>query len=292
MHKSCLPGVYEISGSENPLPLIFDSPHSGRIYPPEFDYSCNRNALMKAEDRYVDLLFNTVPRHGGTILSALFPRTFIDVNRAIDDIDTGIIEDSWTGPAKPTMRAAAGIGLIRRMIKPGLPLYSRKLTSGEIRERIEKYYIPYHSALENLINSAHNTYGEVWHINCHSMPSHMRTGNLYHTKRQRLADFVIGDRGGTTCEQEFSFSIKSFLEDLGYEVALNEPYSGVELVRRYSSPTNGRHSLQLEINRGLYLNEETGDFSENFNRFFSDIDSLVKFCADYVSANFIQMAAD
>ncbi len=292
MYKTSLPEIYEISAAQDALPLIFDSPHSGRAYPPDFAFSCSREALEKAEDRYVDLLFGNVPCHGGTLLSALFPRTYIDVNRAIDDIEPELLEEPWPGNARPTSRAAAGIGLIRRMLNPGQPLYNRPLSAEEIRARIDGYYIPYHHALERLIGEAHRSFGRVWHMNCHSMPSYVKIGSLYYSQKRKLADFVIGDREGTSCESEFVMAIKNHLEKYGFKVALNEPFSGVELVRKYSDPSTGKNSLQLEINRALYLDENTNEPSSDYGDFSKIIDELVKFCADYVSSKFLQMAAD
>jgi len=292
LYKTCLPGVYEILGADAALPLIFDSPHSGRNYPDDFGHSCDIPVLEKAEDRYVDLLFEGVPSFGGVLLNALFPRTYIDVNRAADDIDPELLEAPWPGPVNPTARSSAGIGLLRRMVNPGLPLYDRELSVNEVMKRIENYYNPYHHALEHLLDEAHLEYGKVWHINCHSMPSHTNTSNLYYNRKKRLADFVIGDRDGTSCDPHFVSAVKTFLEDCSFRVDINEPYSGVELIRKYSGPNQGRNSLQLEINRSLYLNEKINEPSEDFEEFREKINAFIKFCAGYVSQNFISMAAD
>ena len=166
--------VLSILKPDSPLPLIFDSPHSGTIYPDDFHYACDFSELVQAEDKYVDELFSCVTNYGGTLLLAEFPRSYIDVNRSADDIDVDLFEGHWPdklyGPIDPTSRSDAGIGLIRRLVKPGIPVYDRYLSPEEIHARVQTYYKPYHEKLEELIESAHYNFGEVWHINCHSMP--------------------------------------------------------------------------------------------------------------------------
>ncbi|NCC21308.1 MAG: N-formylglutamate amidohydrolase [Alphaproteobacteria bacterium] len=293
MHKSTAPGIYELSWPSSPLPLIFDSPHSGRTYPKDFHYTCQSAIIEKAEDRYVDRLFEHVTEYGATLLSALFPRSYIDVNRAEDDIDPAVISEPWPGKINPTQRSETGIGLIRRLVSPGLPVYDRPLSPAEVQARIERYYRPYHSELERLIVQAHGVFGQVWHINCHSMPSRSKVPGKFYTDRHgKLPDFVIGDRSGTSAEREFTLSVMMFLKDTGYSVSLNEPYQGVELVRRYSNPALGRHSLQIEVNRALYLDEITNELHDGFDETVVNLRKLTQFCAGYVSANLTQMAAD
>lgn len=275
------------------LPLIFDSPHSGRDYPADFRFSCPFEVLQRAEDNHVDELFSAAPDHGAALLCALFPRTYIDVNRAVDDIDHDLLAESWPHAANPSRRSHAGIGLIRRILRPGIPVYDRKLNINEIHQRIENYYKPYHAQLETLIEQAHYRYGQVWHINCHSMPQNGGFSRLMPpTVREALPDFVLGDRDGTSCALHFTHAVRDFLKNMGYRVGVNTPYRGVELVRRYSSPATGRHSLQIEINKGLYWDEERNEKSKNFNVLQSDINKLIQYCAHYVSANQIELAAD
>ncbi len=292
--------VYTLDHPQNPLPMVFDSPHSGRNYPDDFGFSCPFSMLQKAEDNYVDDLFTAVPSYGGSLLCALFPRTYIDVNRAPDDIDPDLLTDDdtdaaahWQHQINPTARSHAGIGLIRRILKPGFAVYDRKLRLHEIAHRIETYYKPYHAQLEHLIEERHYHFGQVWHINCHSMP---QTGGfsriLSHSARSAVPDFVLGDRDGTSCELAFTHALRDFLRDLGYRVAINNPYRGVELVRRYASPSTGRHSIQIEINKGLYWDETTNQKSKNYNALKSDIEKFIEFCARYVTEQSIHMAAD
>lgn len=258
--------------AQEPSPLVFDSPHSGSIYPPDFLYSCPLPLLRQAEDAYVDELFAFVPDLGATFLSALFPRSYIDLNRAPDDIDPEVLADPWPYPLYPTEKSAMGMGLIRRLCKPGVPLYDGRLSVAQVAERIERYYRPYHAQLGGVIDALHNRFGFVWHINCHSMPTvaiPARGGTL------QRPDFVLGDRHGTTCGPHLTAFVKSVLEELGYTVWINDPYQGVELIRRYSNPAQGRHSLQIEISRHLYMNEETLEKHDGFDVLIDRLSSLV-----------------
>lgn len=297
--------ISSISRSDNPLPLIFDSPHSGRVYPEDFRFSCPFEILEKAEDNYVDELFQSVPAHGGALLCALFPRTYIDVNRALEDIDPELLaegfEAHWPYEIKPSNRSHAGIGLIRRLVRPGIPVYDCKLDIREILYRIDNYYKPYHNQLADLIDEAHYNFGQSWHVNCHSMPHGAGMGGGTGSGLSRaltpgalaaMPDFVLGDRDGTSCDLAFTHAMRDFLKGLGYRVAINNPYRGVELLRRHAAPATGRHSIQIEISKALYWDETSNRKSRNYSDLKDDIEKLIKFCADYVSANLADMAAD
>lgn len=283
------------------LPLVFDSPHSGRVYPDDFGYACSFALLEQAEDRYVEELFGSAPLHGGTLLAAEFPRSYIDVNRAVDDIDPDLLENRFwpedeLGSINPTSRSDAGIGLIRRLVRPGIPVYNRCLGPREINQRIESYYMPYHNALEALIDKAHYDFGAVWHINCHSMPDSAAAPRnpigVVGRDKPRSADFVLGDRDGTTANIHFTHMVRDFLRGMGYKVTVNDPFKGVELVQRYSNPARGRNSLQIEVNKALYMNEISGNKSRDFNKLKDDIDNLISFLSGYVRSQMVQKAAD
>ncbi|MCC7305770.1 MAG: N-formylglutamate amidohydrolase [Alphaproteobacteria bacterium] len=283
---------YAISRPKSPLPLIFDSPHSGHIYPDDFRHACAPQDLEKTEDKYVDDLFASVPRNRGVLLAATFPRSYIDVNRAATDIDPELLHEPWPhSEIAPSARSDAGIGLIRRLVKPGVPVYDRVLGAQEVLQRIKNYYEPYHAALEELIAEAHYNYGQAWHINCHSMPSaSARPKQAIGLTKE--VDFVLGDRDGTSCHLNFTHALRDFLRGLGYTVTINDPFKGVELVRRYSNPSRGFHSIQLEINKSLYMDEETGKKSRGYNALKANVEKLVSFCADFADSNLMDMAAD
>ncbi len=280
------------------LPLIFDSPHSGTYYPADFGYACDFSILKTAEDHFVDDLFSTAPEHGATLLCAEFPRSYIDPNRAVDDIDPELLEHkTWTGPTPiaPTPRSHAGIGLIRRLVRPGLPVYDRPLSTEDISDRITKYYTPYHTALAEEIADLHYTFGAVWHINCHAMP-HATAYPKNHIglagHKPKAADFTLGDRDGTSCSHEFTQVLRHFLQQKGYTVTVNDPFKGAELIQRYANPALGYHALQIEINKALYMDEETGARSARYPALKADIVDLMVFCAAFVRARLIPLAAD
>ncbi len=278
--------IFTLQKPETPLPLIFDSPHSGTIYPDDFNYSCDFKLLEQSEDKYVDELFSSAPKHGGTLLCAQFPRTYIDVNRAIDDVNPALLSDQWPdeyGSINPSNRSNAGIGLIREFITPNTPVYSHKTSPKEIKLRIDTFYIPYHTTLADLIDMYHRQFGQIWHINCHSMPSGLANNTYSRANPVQKPDFVLGNRDGTSCDIEFTHLIQEFLIKNGYKVAINTPYKGVELVKKYSNPAMGKHSIQIEIARNLYMNEENCQKNRKFIDLQNDINDLIIYMSDYIT---------
>jgi N-formylglutamate amidohydrolase len=251
-------------------PLVFDSPHSGAHYPEEFAYCCPLPVLRRAEDAYVDELYAAAPAHGATLIGALFPRSYVDVNRAPDDLDPAMLD----GVLPPFLvpRQATRVGLVRRHAQPGIPIYDRKLSPDDILARIERYHSPYHRVLDEACARLHREFGAVWHINCHSMPSY---GNRRDGRKGEHGDFVLGDRDGTTCGAEFTDFVARFLRGLGYEVRINEGYKGVEIVRRQGRPAENRHSLQIEVDRALYMDQKTLEKLPGFDRLKADLAGLV-----------------
>lgn len=237
------------------LPLIFDSPHSGTELPEDMQTIAPHQALMTGCDAFVDELWGGAVQFGASLLAARFHRTYIDVNRSRYDIDPELLEEPWPGKIETSAKSAAGMGLIRRLALPGVPMYDRKLTVSEVRRRLDNYYLPYHHALDNLINTAYARFGMVWHIDCHSMKS---TGNAMNVDcGEPRPDFVVSDRNGSAAAPSLTSWIAEQLQDLGYSVKINTPYQGAELIRAYSNPAQNKYSIQIEINRKLYLNENT-----------------------------------
>lgn len=292
--KRSISGVYDlILPSPMAAPVVFDSPHSGAEYPADFDTIVPMARLRRAEDMYVDTLFEAAPGFGAALLTARFPRSYIDPNRAADDIDPRLLDGRWPAPVRVTEKSRLGHGLIWRISPPDRPIYDRRLSVAEVRGRIDAYYRPYHAALGEALTAARRRFGEVWHVNCHSMPAvsaplveGVRGG------RRRRADFVIGDRDGTSCAPAFCRLVRETLTAMDYTVALNDPYKGVELVRAHSNPARGRHSLQLEINRALYMNEDSFERTANFARLKADIDRLIETLCDWAAARGMAEAAE
>ena len=279
-----VPGVlsYHPPRSE-PIPLVLDSPHSGQAYPDDFRPIAPMSLVRKAEDTHVGALFADAPDYGAPLLEAHFPRSYIDPNRSLADLDPSVLSEPWPEPIAVTEKSRAGTGLVWRVTPTGTPLYDRGLTEAAVRHRIETYYRPYHERLEAMLADTEERFGRVWHLNCHSMP---RFGSDFAPDRgQRRADFVLGDRDGTTCERGFTEAAREILERCGYRVALNLPYKGVEIVRLHGRPMAGRHSLQIEICRDLYMNEATLERNEGFATLVVNLNRLISGLGDYVRAN-------
>jgi N-formylglutamate deformylase len=260
-------------------PLVVDSPHSGRAYPEDFGHAAPMELLRRAEDAFVDDLFETAPRHGADFLKALFPRSYIDPNRHEGEIDETMLAAVWPQNLKLTERTEMGLGLIRRLIKGNVPIYDRLLSVAEVEARIARYHRPYHDALEAMLNEAHARFGGVWHINAHSMKAMGRR------KGQSIPrdDFVLGDLEGESCDAAFTEFVAETLRGFGYTVRLNHPFKGAELVTRFGRPRDGRHSLQIEINRGLYMDEDRIEKTEGFDALRRDIDRLLAAVAAFTA---------
>lgn len=272
--KVYLPGIlvhYEPEPSIKRAPVVFDSPHSGYAYPQDFDHAVPRELLRRAEDAFVDHLYADAPNYGAAFLKALFPRAYIDPNRHEDEIDVGMLAEPWPRPVRPSEKADMGLGLIRRLIKGRVPIYDRTLEVSEIQSRIESYYRPYHDELAAIVNGRLNTFGAVWHVNCHSM----RTTGRQQGKDIPRDDFVLGDLEGESCDPTFTEFVAERLRAMGYSVQLNHPFKGAELVARFGRPLSGCHSLQIEVNRGLYMDEDRIEKHSGFNVLKSSIDCLI-----------------
>lgn len=275
------PGVFiRRDATGEPAPVIFDSPHSGRDYPEDFGHAAPLEVLRLAEDAFVDELLDDAPDAGVGLLTALFPRSYIDPNRHEADIDETLLAEPWPHGAEPSGRSERGLGLLRRLISPKIPVYDRHLAVSEVENRIADFYRPYHAELKAMLDAAHARFGAVWHIDWHSMKAMGRGRNA--TQR---ADFVLGDLDGAACAAEFTQLVGQTLSALGYSVRLNDPFKGAELVSRYSDPGRERHSLQIEINRKLYLDESSVAKTAGFARLKDDLAKLARIVADYARSS-------
>jgi N-formylglutamate deformylase len=241
-------------------PLVLDSPHSGTVYPEDFRPACDLATLRRAEDTHVEKLYAFAPAMGAAWVEAHFPRSYLDANRDTTELDTTLLDGPWTEPLSDDPRVLSkvrlGKGLIWKLTDEGLPIYDRLLAVDEVRARIDHCWRPYHAAVARAIDDAHARHGYSIHINCHSMPA---IAGSHATDFPGLAhaDFVIGDRDGSTADPALSHKICEHLRERGYSVDYNHPYKGVELVRRHGRPAENRHSIQVEINRKLYMDETT-----------------------------------
>jgi len=271
MNEPCL----RLFGPEHPaVPLVLDSPHSGFEMPADFGSVRTAAELRDGEDCFIDELWAQASARGVPLLAARFPRTYLDPNRHEADIDAELLAEPWPGPLVPSGKAAIGKALIWRTLDDGRPIYDRRLSVAEVQRRIERYHRPYHTELRRLLDAAHARFGTVFHINCHSMNAVSGAMGEGGAGRVR-ADIVLGDRDGTSCAPAFTAFVREVLAGFGYEVKINDPFKGVELVRAYSSPAAGRHSLQLEVNKRLYLDPATLQKTAGFGTLQAHLMQLV-----------------
>lgn len=256
-------------------PLVFDSPHSWGEWPEGgTPTQAPPEALASTWDAWIDELWGAASRGRAPVLAARFHRSFIDANRARDDIDADLLDGTWPEPLNPGAACLRGMGLIRRLALPDVPMYAAPLPLAEVQGRIADYYDPYHQALSDLIEAAHARFGLSVHVDCHSMKS---VGNRMNVDAgQARPDMVVSDRMGQACDPFLLRWAVSLLRGLGYRVQVNHPYQGAELVRRHGRPDRGRSSLQIEINRALYMDEKRLARHEGFDRLARDLSVFVE----------------
>ena len=209
-----------------------------------------------------------------------FPRAYIDANRSLADIDADAHGGACPEPIAPSGKPQQGIGLVWRLARGGTPMYARKLACAEIRARIDRFWRPYHAELDASLNDRHERFGGVWHINCHSMPAvgDALSDDPGHTR----ADFVLGDRDGTTCDPALTRLVADSARSFGYSVAINDPYKGVEIVRKHGRPAENRHSLQIELKRTLYMDEQRSQSHDGYARLQRDLTRLAEILAGFI----------
>ncbi|MCW5770643.1 MAG: N-formylglutamate amidohydrolase [Rhodospirillaceae bacterium] len=244
--------------AEQTIPIVFCSPHSGTDYNEAFRKAARLDfaTLRKSEDSHVDLLYGDAPAKGAPLLCALFPRAFVDPNREPFELDQTMFEErlpDYVNTASP--RVAAGLGTIAKVVCNGAEIYRKKLRFAEAVERIDTYYRPYHAALTQLLEDTKHRFGLAMLVDCHSMPS--VGGPMDRDPGSRRVDFVLGDAYGAACHPALTLAAEAKLRDFGYAVHRNMPYAGGYTTRHYGNPAQGQHALQIEINRALYMDEDT-----------------------------------
>jgi N-formylglutamate amidohydrolase len=258
------------------LPLVFASPHSGTDYPGDFVAASRLDplALRRSEDSFVDELFEAAPRLGAPLLRAIFPRAFVDPNREPFELDPAMFEDELPDYANTrSPRVAAGLGTIARIVANGADIYAGKLPFAEALRRIQRYYWPYHRALARLVEDTKAAFGFCILVDCHSMPS--VGGPMDRDSGRRRVDFVLGDCHGTSCAAVVTDTVERGLDEAGYHVARNAPYSGGFVTRHYGRPEEALHSLQIEVNRCLYMDEAEIRRRPGLDRVAEDLQGII-----------------
>lgn len=241
-------------------PVVFASPHSGRLYPKGFLEACAASMidLRRIEDAYVDRLLAEVHLSGAPVICGLVARAFVDLNRAESEMDPHMFDNpspGWFSQRSP--RVDAGLGCIPRVAFNGAPIYRYKLKREEADRRLDQVYRPYHRALEALLRRAQAMFGQAWLIDCHSMPAETEPS-------ARSPDIVIGDRFGASCSPGLADLVEGLFRARGYSTARNTPYAGGFATLAHGQPPLGRHALQIEVRRRLYLDEASVEPHEGF----------------------------
>lgn len=237
------------------IPFVFNSPHSGRVYPADFlaRSKLDAHTIRRSEDHFVDELYASAPGLGAPLMLAHFPRAYLDVNREPYELDPRMFDGALPPHANiSSQRVAGGLGTVPRIVAENLEIYSGRLPVDEALVRVEQIYKPYHAALRRLIARTHARFGFAVLIDCHSMPGSIRVPGS-----SLRPDIIIGDRFGSSASAALSDAATHFLEEAGFRVLRNKPYAGGFITEHYGRPRRGLHALQIEISRSLYIDEVT-----------------------------------
>lgn len=241
-------------------PVIFASPHSGSYYPKPFQAALQVPLmdLRRTEDAFVDTLFALAPDKGALQLNATHGRSFVDLNRDARDLDASMFSDGVPRMCGlPSARVKAGLGSLPRVGASGQHMYTAQMTRAEGSARLSTVHDAYHGALSREIEALSQDWSDVILIDCHSMPSKQ-------PGRQSLPDIVLGDRFGSSCSGKLTGAVERAFRRSGFSVVRNAPYAGGYTTRRYGRPRRGVHALQIEINRGLYMDELAVEKAKGF----------------------------
>jgi len=258
-----------VEPAESTAPVVFNSPHSGRVYPRAFLSAARLDLalLRRSEDSFVDELILGVVANGIPVMRAHFPRCYVDVNREPYELDPRMFDGRLPSFANTrSMRVAGGLGTVARVVGDAQEIYDRRLPVDDALRRIETLYKPYHRALRRLVTRVHRDFGTAILVDCHSMPSTAGAKD----ERPR-ADIVIGDRYGTSCVTRVTDTVELALRSLGYAVSRNKPYAGGFITEHYGNPAAGFHSIQLEVNRALYMDERRYERAPTFGKLAGDL---------------------
>jgi N-formylglutamate amidohydrolase len=261
-------------------PVAFNSPHSGSVYPRAFLAAARLDlaTLRRSEDSFVDALLLGVVARGHPLMRAHFPRCFVDVNREPYELDPRMFDGRLPSFANTrSMRVAGGLGTVARVVGDAQEIYDRRIPVDDALRRIEGLYKPYHRALRRLMTRIHRDFGAAVLVDCHSMPSTAGPKD----ERPR-ADVVIGDRYGTSCSGLLAEVIETVLRQRGYAVSRNKPYAGGFITEHYGNPAAGLHSIQLEVNRALYMDERRFERLKAFATVAQDLEAVADAVNDIV----------
>lgn len=281
---------YLIHPERRTTSVVFASPHSGRDYPWSFlrRTALNEHSVRSSEDAFVDQLFDSAPRAGAPFLKAGAPRAFVDLNRGSNELDPALIEG--VGHQGHNPRVASGLGVIPRVVANGKAIYSGKITLAEANARIDSYWRPYHEVLQGQLDQAQLMFGQAILIDCHSMP-HEAMDSVAR-RGLRRPEIVLGDRFGAAADTAIVDRIEAAFSRAGLVVARNTPFAGAYITHTYGRPASGRHAVQIEIDRALYMNERLIRPNGNFEAFRRLLRGVIRDIAEIGRAGSMPLAAE
>jgi N-formylglutamate amidohydrolase len=255
---------------QSPTPVLVEVPHSGLLIPDDVEpqLEATPSAVLRDSDIYVDRLYKRAPENGATLLVARVSRYVVDLNRGPDEVDVAAV------PRHPKARHIPARGVVWRARTDGTPLLRAPLSEVQFQHRIDRYYAPYHETLREAAARLHRQHGHVVILAAHSMPS---TGRRQFGGRQlRRADIVPGTRGRSTADGRIIDLVDAHFRDAGLTVKHDQPYRGGWTTANYGAPKRGQHAIQIELNRALYVDEETSEVKKgDFERLGRVLDGLV-----------------
>ncbi|MFI0395781.1 N-formylglutamate amidohydrolase [Paracoccus jiaweipingae] len=272
------PPIFDLTVPDDWTGIILGSPHSGRDFPDDFlaGTALPRHLLRSSEDALLDHLAAAAPGLGMALLTARVSRSVVDLNRAESELDPNLVDGV---PRRPLgMRVQAGLGVLPRIVGAGRPIHPAgfRLTRDQAQDRLARYWHPYHRALAGLMDRARARFGTALLIDLHSMPHEA----LAQT-RPPLPDVVIGNRHGLSAAARFSDAVQTALESQGFRAARNTPFSGAHIASAHGDPRRGRHVIQLEFDRRLYLDDSGlqpgpgyAGFAARLNGFFAALRAI------------------
>jgi N-formylglutamate deformylase len=273
------PGIfYRYDPFDTPAPVFIDVSRSGKEYPTDMRSPLPFSVMHDNVSAYVEELFGDAPRYGATLLEALVPHMFIDLNRHELDIDPAIVEGNWPVPLQPD-KLKPHLGLIKSKSRYGEPVQERKITYAEVQERMDRYYRPYHKEMRRLIEALKAQYGFVYQLTCHCMsdigaPTHQDSG-------KKRADFCLGNRFGESASEHFTNVVAEAIRRSGFTCSINEPYSGREITRVYGRPAEGVETIQIEVNKVRFMDLDTFRKTDGYDVIKRAIDTVLEaICSD------------
>lgn len=269
--------------------VVFASPHSGRHYPKAFlaQSVLDEHVIRSSEDAFVDMLIADAPEFGAPFLHAMYPRAYLDLNRASDEIDPAVVENVRSVAHNP--RIVSGLGVVPRVVSNGRAIYRGKIPLQQAKDRIENIWRPYHTCLQEMMTSTRARFGKAILLDVHSMPH--EAADVMSQRNHARPEVVLGDRFGAAACNDIVERVETIFLNAGLKVNRNAPFAGAYIVQHYGRPSIGQHAIQIEIDRALYMNEQYIRPNGNFRSFKALMRQVVAELAD-IGCDSLPLAAE